>query len=183
MGLAHRDLDDRINFVPSEVASENKQYFRHRFENMDVNGGSTPQTFDLDAVSDYDIVITKAVLWVIDSDIKWNRFGNINASNGFDLFHRYDGDDYYIIDGAIDLKEIIVSGCPTYGFGDQSSAMRWEKLDGDNDGFIHCFDFSAVMAGGGVILRKGTSDLLRAQVNDNFDGLSEFGIDLQGWTV
>lgn len=129
---------------------------------MNVNGSVTPVPFWLPADATEDLYIDKVILVIEDTAIDFAKFGNLAAlTNGFDLKLKQGGVDTLLLDKAKTNYEILRQSGADFDVVNKKDASN-------NGGIIIRFLLDSPR------LIAGSSDEIRAVVNDNLSTLVRF---------
>jgi hypothetical protein len=151
---------------------------------MQVDGGTTPVEFWVQANQNYDLYIANLSFVIADASATLNKFGNITAlTTGCDL-------EYFSDTGTITVASALKSnfdfvrlclGNPP--FGDGAGAFRASNVESTSEGYIPVLDFKQVFAlPWGIRLRAGTTDKVILRVNDLTTGVDAFNCIAYGFT-
>lgn len=145
--------------------------------NMNVNGSVTPQLFTIDAAPDYDIYITKIIMVIADTLVRHGRFGNVpQLANGFDLIAFESGEETPLINKAKTGGEMLAQSGLLSPFGNGTEVNELSDWrEGTEDAQIVTIPIADYVRGG-LRLGRGNTDQLRAVVNDDLTGLTEFTV-------
>lgn len=153
--------------------------------NMNVDGSSTPQEFYIHAQTDHDLHLTWVAICIVDGDIDNDKFGDISPlSTGWDLQIRQNGGSYVsIVDKAKTVTDIMFETSMAYPFGEKDDNMnRLDSLAGGDEKFLCQFALKDMMAeSGSLSMDANTTDRIRAVVNDDLTGLTEFKVKVFGF--
>ena len=139
---------------------------------MDVDGSVTPVVFTITADPTLDKILIRIGLWIRDSFIDLDKFGNEAAlTNGFRIVQHVDGGaDNVILDNVKNTKHLL-----------QYSLERAYTFDYRMSQTTTPTAIVVYFATEGVVLRAGTADSLTATVSDNLLGLEEFRLIARGY--
>lgn len=130
-------------------------------EDMNIDGSTVAQTFQFVADPANDIFIEELILTIQDSKIDFLTFGNLAVlATGWDLFLDQGGVTTTIINKAKTIYEII-RPC-------QAQFDLITKYEGSDEAILMRIKFNKAK------LVAGSSDKIRAVVNDNLTGLIRF---------
>ena len=139
---------------------------------LNING-STPVEFNVVPNTGKIYVVQTLVLTIIDTGIKFNKFGGIAAlSNGVKIEFQEGGNS------IIGLAESPFVRNSQFYEGGLSPEIQTEETDI----FIAMFNF-AVQAGTTLELADARSDFVRVTVQDNLTSLSNFKMIVHGYEV
>ena len=149
--------------------------------NLNVDGSVTPQSFYVEAATDYDIHIQQINIIIIDGSISHSKFGAITAlTNGFDIYATESGNQTYFIQNAKTGGEVIVQSGIGKPFGDAATAFIIPNFSGNSDGMIITIPVFQFVPDG-LRIGRGTSDRLTAVVKDNLTGLDGLQVVVFGY--
>ena len=150
---------------------------------MNVNGATTSQEFYIGASSDYDIRITTIVLIIADTAVAHNTFGNVTAlSVGFDLSVFESGEDTFLIEKAKTGGQVLAQSGMMIPYGDGVLSNELSNWTGNTDAQTITFPASTFVPDG-LRLGRGNLDKIKATVNDDLTGLTEFTCLCLGYRV
>ncbi|MHA1949993.1 MAG: hypothetical protein ACW987_08980 [Candidatus Thorarchaeota archaeon] len=130
---------------------------------MNVDGSVSPILFKIKPDPDKDIIISRIVLFLSDSQIQLKRFGFIpELTIGFEVDLFQAGESTDVIPFATTNMNLIQFAGGNFGQFDNIDAAN-------NDALLVTFDL-----GVDVRIVAGTLDELQARVNDDLTGLEEF---------
>ncbi len=150
--------------------------------NMAVDGSTSPQNFLIKSSPIYDISIMRISIVVIDSEIKYSKFGTIDfddVPNGWDLSIREGSTNYPIVEKARSTGGIIAQTGFHVPFGDGDTAFELPKFKSNKSAQAITFPIGEMIPGG-LRLVKNSSDALIATVNDDLSTLDEFYVRVYG---
>jgi hypothetical protein len=136
-----------------------------------------PQSFCIDARSDFDVYVKTVMVTIADQNAQLNQFGNLTALvNGVNFSWESQSLGSFSIKTAMQTNWDFVKlsrGNPA--FGDGTAAFRANNVSGNAEGYLPVIDFFALFGMQyGIRLRKGTTDRLVFQINDDTTGVDEF---------
>lgn len=174
------EVSNVVGDVP-EIGTENRLRYNSQpltdstgSANMAVDGSVTPVEFNYKSTEDYDIIINKLVVLLVDGSIAFNKFGAEPAlTNGWTLHILEAGAFTSFINSSTTGQIIADSGFPT----------NYEIISNFNanndDAFILSIDISESVPGG-IRIGRGTQDKIFATVQDNLTGLVDFRVTAIG---
>jgi hypothetical protein len=138
---------------------------------------AAPQSFCIDARSDFDVYVKTVMVTIADQNAQLNQFGNLTAlTNGVNFSWESQSLGSFVIKSAMKSNWDFVKlsrGNPS--FGDGTAAFRAGNVSGNSEGYLPVIDFFALFGMQyGIRLRKGTTDRLVFQINDDTTGVDEF---------
>ena len=138
---------------------------------------AAPQSFCVDARSDFDVYVKTVMVTIADQNAQLNQFGNLTALvNGVNFSWESQSLGSFSIKTAMQTNWDFVKlsrGNPA--FGDGTGAFRANNVSGNAEGYLPVIDFFALFGMQyGIRLRKGTTDRLVFQINDDTTGVDEF---------
>ena len=149
---------------------------------MNVNGATTPVTFDLSAPAGADRYITHVVFQIEDAGAVINEFANVGVlTNGCRLFYELGGgsvDFHPSLKTNFDFVTMCI-GIPSFGNG--ASAFRVTNANGNAEAYFPTWDLRAIMPPFGMLLRAGTAHRLGLEVRDNLTGATGFTATAHGF--
>ena len=152
--------------------------------NMNVNGSVTPVEFYLNAESDRNLHLTWAAICIVDGSIDNDKFGGLSAlGTGWDLQIRQNGGSYVsVVDKTKTVSDIMTETSMAYPFLEKDSNInRIDSLAGGDKKFFCQVALKDFMSEADSLLFKAaTTDRIRAVVNDDLTGLTEFKVKLFG---
>lgn len=149
--------------------------------NMNVDGSITTQNFYIRSNTEYDIRIMAIIIIIADTAVVHNKFGNVDAlTNGFNLSMWEAGEGSYIIDAAKTGGQVIAQTGFAHAYGADASSFELTNWTGTQDAQTIVVPLHHILPGG-VRIGRGTTDTLRAQVQDDLTGLNEFTVRILGY--
>jgi len=149
--------------------------------NMNVDGSITPQTFYLGTDVDYDIYISHIVIVVADNTVSHKTFGSLSTlTNGFDLILLEGGVETKLFNKAKTVGELLLQSGLVAAFYAGASMNEVTAFIGNSDADIITFPIAEFVPGG-LRLGHGSTNNLRAVVNDVLLGLELFEIRVFGY--
>ena len=140
---------------------------------LNVDGSVTPKTFYFSSQSDYDIIINRIALLIVDGSIAYNKFGAVpSLTNGFTLTVEESRRETNLITNAKTTGELVAA----VGKADSFTTLSNYNADND-DAFL--LDIPLAYPNtfpSGVRIGRGTLDQIKATVSDDLSGLSDFTI-------
>jgi hypothetical protein len=148
---------------------------------MNVDGSGTPAEFFIGSDPEFDIKITRAIIFIEDSNQSNKTFGFLTElSIGWDLKIEESGEETILIDKAKTNGEVLFQVSPPI-FGTNDKALNnIGDTTGTNQGFLVDFDIEKAVPGG-VRLGRGTQDKIVSVINDSLLGLTDFTVRLIGY--
>ena len=159
------------NFIQNkqfERVFERATFLNGSSRDMDVDGDPNPVTFSVDAPSDSNFVIRKIEFYVTDSEVRMDRYGNVNISSGqgTDITYEKDGGvTKFICEDCFDLKDFYSQGFDKYSLYDNDGR--------ENVRNVHVYGNFKMELPYPIVLRKGTSDSVKFIIKGDIDGLNE----------
>lgn len=148
--------------------------------NMNVDGSSTPVTFEISAFTDADIYVTQVVIIIADNTVSANKFGSLAAlTNGFNLHVSQDGTNTNIITNAKTEGQVMTQSGMNEAFGSAGSINEIGAYTGNNDARIITIPMDRYIPDG-LKLPANTADRIVATISDNLTGLEEFSVRVLG---
>lgn len=144
--------------------------------NQNVDGSTTPVTFKVEANANYDIHITAISVFITDSVIANNKFGDVTGglTNGIDLKITEDGNTTYLYQGVKTIGELLASNHNPK----DNLIVAYES---NNDALVVNFDFGNNYKPGGLRIGRGNTDKLEAVVNDDLTMIDNIKIKIFGY--
>lgn len=142
---------------------------------MNVDGSSTPQEFFIKADEGFDLHIMNIQVLIADNVIDFSDFGNINGglSTGFDLFVIEDGLQTDLITKAKTTGQLLVSSPDM----DSYQIINFQGVD---DAQVIRYPIVDLIPNG-IRIARGSTDLIKAVVNDDVTGLAELTVRIFGY--
>lgn len=150
---------------------------------MNIDGSVTQKKFYVESQTDYDIHIMQILIVIVDGTpgISHDKFGSISALiNGFNLEVYESGESTDIILNAKTNAQMISQAGFSNSFGTGAEAFELINWSNTEDAQIISMDFNKWIPFG-LRLGRGTSDEIRAFVNDDLTSLTAFDIRLFGF--
>lgn len=147
--------------------------------NMSVDGSVTPQSFYVEANSEYNLVVTTIIVTIVGGSVSHSKFGDVNElTNGWDLILVQD-EEVPIVNKAQTGGEVLVQTGIFGPFGG-SSVNIISSFSGNNDAMIAKIPISEFTPSGMTIVRGSTNRLVSV-VNDDLTGLVDFSVRIIGY--
>jgi len=158
--------------------------YRYTITGMNVDGSATPQSFTLtaDGTGKYDLIIQQVEIFIADSAISYNRFGNISGvTNGWDFYATLSGNQKDICTSATTNGLVLIQS-QGEKFGSGTDLNKVPSFSGTTDALLVRVKFDAITNNGlnGIRLAAGSVDSFTSTVNDNFTGLDNFELRFKG---
>jgi len=144
---------------------------------MRVDGSTTPQTFCIKAVEDFNLYIRNIAIVISDAGANLSDFGSIAAlTNGIDI--KWITQDLGTVDIATGLKsnfDFVQTALGQPAFGTGTSSFRANNVVGTSEAYIPVISFPDLFGfSWGIRLRKGTKDKICFTINDNITSIDRF---------
>ena len=149
--------------------------------NQNVDGSTTPQEFYVEAAADYDLHIMQITIIIGDGSVTHNKFGAISAlTNGWDLLLTEAGVDTGLIVKAKTGGELILQSGLGRPFGAGADSFELTAYSGALDAQVVTIPIGQFIPNG-LRIGRGSTDRLRAIVNDDLTGLDDLSVYLYGF--
>lgn len=152
--------------------------------NMTVDGSVTAQEFFIDSSEDYDVRLTRLVVFLADAsgNVSHGDFGGIAAlGTGWDLKVEEAGVETFIIEKATTGGEIILQSGTDFGYGNTTTTWELTDFSTNADGTLVSIPIGEAVPGG-LRIGRGTQDRLVSVVNDDLSsGMSQFTVRAIGY--
>jgi hypothetical protein len=148
---------------------------------MNVDGSVTPVEFYMTSDAEYDIYVTDIIVSVIDGVVSHAKWGNVAyLTNGFDLEIRESGAITKIYDGVKSVGECLEAFSIMSPFGSGTDLNIITNYSGVDDAFLGVLQMDEVLPFG-LRIGRGSTDILRARVNDDLTGLTGQYVRILGY--
>jgi len=143
--------------------------------NMAVDGSVTPQEFYYSSQQDYDVLIDRFIIVLVDGSVAYNKFGAVAAlPNGFRLSVIEANQETVIIDDASTTGELVAL---TGAISEHDILGNYNA--GNDDAFILNYSINGPLSNG-LRIGRGTQDRIVATVKDDLTELVTFNIRAVG---
>lgn len=151
-----------------------------------AGSAASPVIFSVVALEDKDTYIKTISFEIADASATLNKFGNITAlTNGVKL--KWFTSAFGEIDMSFDLKSNwdfirLCGGNPAFGSG--TSSFRASNVSGTSEGYIPFLDVGKIFGlGYGLQLKKGSTDKLLIEIQDDITTVDSFNAIVYGTTL
>jgi hypothetical protein len=130
----------------------------------------------------YDINITKFLIYIEDATVTHATFGALTAlTNGIDIVSMERSVDTYLIQKAKKFTDLIQQTLIERPYGNTTTSFELDSASASGaDAQILPFDIQSIIPGG-IRIGRGTLDRIELRVNDNLTGLDHFTIRILGY--
>lgn len=150
---------------------------------MNVNGATTNQVFELVAKQDRDIFIRHITVMIADGTSSLNKFGALAAlTNGWDLRIFESGEFSNIIEISKTGGDVAINTGLTNVYGSGSSVYALPSYLGGDNAIAIPINLEQIVPGGIRIAKKSLNKLV-STVRDDLTALSECWVRCLGYTV
>jgi len=146
--------------IPPAGTRNQLQWFRQILTGLNVDGSTTPVSFELNSSSDYDIYITAIVFVLEDESInEEDYYKNTSLTNGVDLIAHEGSDKTYLLEACKSYGEIQLQ------LGILTEENRINTGPGNEIGILKAEIDKFIP--GGIRIGRGTLDKFEFIVNDD----------------
>ena len=182
--------------IPPPATENKQQYFfgvlgstglNSGATNQSVDGSTTPQSFYIEASSNYDIYVNKIVAVITDTATTISKFGNIRANkiaNGWDLKLTESGNVTMLADSVKSYGDgLAQSGgfSSIFGYGNNVGEIQNINAAGNDTQILPFIMSNDIFSYPALRIGRGNTDKLESIVNDDFTGLIDFKVYVYGF--